>query len=305
MREWDAVSCDLSGGTRETLEESLPLRETATVTPAPALELSGYFPTLIRSGIEHGLARLLSEVFQLLHRTLALSEDELRQVAGAWNLEALHGYDREISATLSRLPGARGGQDALAERLLEAASEFGVEFPTISAALRPREMGARQRREALGRTLSRQPIGRLGLDSESILNELHGAFFAAMIITYAEGLSLLAVVPSPSGVPFDAVQSVRLWKEDSAARAPLLEEIAAVLEATSNLPNLLCDDDISEKLMEHQEFLRRAVWRAHHLDLLTPVMLAALDYMDLRRDAWWPINLVQVPVRPHALRAPA
>ena len=149
---------------------------------------------------------------------------------------------------------------------------------------------------------SRQPIGRLGLDPESVLDELHGAFRAAMIITYAEGLSLLAAVPAPCGTPFEVVESVRLWKEGNPARSSLLEEIACVLEGMPSLPNLLCDDDISEKLMEHQEFLRRAVWRAHHLNVLTPAMLAALDYMDLRRNAWWPINLVQVPVRQAARR---
>jgi 6-phosphogluconate dehydrogenase len=188
------------------------------------------------------------------------------------------------------------------QKLMGAATEFSVELPTITAALSPQEMVARQRRELLARTLSRQPIGRLGLDSESILDELHGAFLAAMIITYAEGLSLLATVAASSGTPFDVVESVRLWKEGNPARSPLLEEIASVLEMTPDLPNLLRDDAIAEELMEHQESLRRAVWRAHHLDLLTPAMLAALDYMDLRRDAWWPINLIQMSVRPNARR---
>ena len=37
----------------------------------------------------------------------------------------------------------------------------------------------------------------------------------------------------------------------------------------------------------------------------TPVLLAALDYMDLRRDAWCPVNLVQVSVQPEGSRQPA
>ena len=264
MRDWDRVSCEVSGDARETQEEPHPLAGIATDAPSP--DLSGCFPTLVHCGIEYGLSQLLSEVFQLLLRTLVLSEEELRQVSGGWHFESLKGYSREISASLSRLPTARGGRNTLAEKLMAAARDHAVELPTISAALHPREVTARHRREMLARTLSRQPIGRLGLDPESVLIEMHGAFLAAMIITYAEGLSLLAAVPAPSGAPLDVVESVRLWKEGIPTRSSLLEEIAFAFEMTPNLPSLLCDDAISEKLMEHQEFLRRAIWRAHHLD---------------------------------------
>lgn len=303
MLEWDGISYEGTGGTCDKLTTSSA--DEGVYNTAADRELGGQLPTLIRGGIEIALAQLLSDIFQLLRQSLALGEDDLSDVAGASHLAALSAYRGEISANLARLPKDRAGRNGLAEQLLGVAREFSVELPTLSAALSPREIAAHQRRAVLARTLARQPIGGLDLDPESILHELHGAFFAAMIITYAEALSLLAAVPRLSGTPFEVVEAVRLWKEDSATRATLLEEIASVLEATPRLRNLLCDDDISEKLMAHQEYLRRASWRAHQLGLLTPVLLAALDYMDLRRDAWCPVNLVQVSVQPEGSRQPA
>jgi len=49
--------------------------------------------------------------------------------------------------------------------------------------------------------------------------------------------------------------------------------------------------------MARQENLRHAVWRAHELNAVVPALLASLDYLDASREAWLPVNLIQVPPR--------
>jgi 6-phosphogluconate dehydrogenase len=75
----------------------------------------------------------------------------------------------------------------------------------------------------------------------------------------------------------------------------LLDDISTALQATPDLPGLLSDDDLSERVMASQENLRHAVWRAHELDTPVPALLASLDYLDSNRAAWLPANLIQVP----------
>jgi 6-phosphogluconate dehydrogenase len=70
------------------------------------------------------------------------------------------------------------------------------------------------------------------------------------------------------------------------------------LEAIPRAPDLLADDDFSQRVMASQENLRHAVWRAHKLDTPVPALLASLDYLDSNRAAWLPVNLIQVPSRP-------
>jgi 6-phosphogluconate dehydrogenase len=67
---------------------------------------------------------------------------------------------------------------------------------------------------------------------------------------------------------------------------------------------LLDDDDLSETVMEHQERLRHAVWRAGSLQTPVPALLASLDYLDSQRGAWLPVNLIQAPPRPPRPAAP-
>jgi 6-phosphogluconate dehydrogenase len=74
----------------------------------------------------------------------------------------------------------------------------------------------------------------------------------------------------------------------------VLDDIAEAMRATPSLRNLLADDDLSDKVMAHQEYLRHAVWRANELNTVVPAMLAAVDYLDAQKDAWLPVNLIQV-----------
>jgi 6-phosphogluconate dehydrogenase len=77
----------------------------------------------------------------------------------------------------------------------------------------------------------------------------------------------------------------------------LLHDITTALQSAPDLPGLLSDDDLSERLMAHQENLRQAVWRAHELDTSAPALLASLEYLDSNNAARLPVNLIQAPAR--------
>jgi 6-phosphogluconate dehydrogenase len=303
-----------AGGTPEGYKRTRPMLEAiaAKIHGEPCVSYLGpaaacHFVKMVNAGIGHGLMQLLRETLSLAERTLPPNEEEVRDVFGAGSLDALNGCWTEVSgdvfnplteSTLRRRIKERlevVNNNDLAGRLAQTTLELAVEAPTIQAGLGPREAAARERRRALALTPSRQPVGRAGEDPDSVLEELHGALYAAVIIAYTEGLALLARAAQFYGFPFYPAEITRLWKGGSPLGSTLLEDIAAALRATPDLPNLLCDEDLSEKVMAHQEYLRRAVWRAHELDIGTPGMLAALEYLDTRRDAWWPVNLIQTP----------
>lgn len=130
-----------------------------------------------------------------------------------------------------------------------ARRELGVATPTIETALEPREAAARERRYELALTPSRQPMGRAGEDPESVLEELHGALYTAVIITYAEGLALLAAAAEQQGFDFQPGEILRVWKGCNPIGSTFLEDMAAAFRETPDLPNLLCDAELSEKVM--------------------------------------------------------
>jgi len=86
----------------------------------------------------------------------------------------------------------------------------------------------------------------------------------------------------------------RLWKGRCRLRTSLLDDIETALRETPQLPNLLFDEELSEKVMFQQERLRQAAWRASKWQADIPTTMASLDYLDCHRGAWLPMNLIQV-----------
>jgi 6-phosphogluconate dehydrogenase len=273
------------GGHRETYHSVLPLLESmASIEDGePCVShlgpaATGHFVKMIHDGIEYGVMQLVLETSELLKRLLVLDDDELREIAGVWLIGALKGCPCDDSARWTT----------------QAARELEVPSPTIAAAVGMRTLSELENRNDFATTLSRQPLGQFGDDTGSILDELRGALRAAILITYAQGMAVLAAGSECHGFGIDLAEVIRLWKACRKLRAALLEEMASAIRATPHLPNLLDDDDLSEKVMEQQECLRHAVWRAGRLQTPVPALMASLDYLDSYRGAWLPVNLIQV-----------
>jgi 6-phosphogluconate dehydrogenase len=273
------------GGHRETYHSVLPLLESMASKGdgKPCVSYlgsaaAGHFVKMIHDGIEYGLMQLVLEALDLLKHLLVLDDDKLREVAGAWDIGALKSCPRDDAARWTA----------------QAARELEVPSPTIAAAVGMRTLSELEKQNDFATTPSRQPLGQFGDDMESILDELHGALRAAILITYAQGMAVLAAGSERYGFDIDLAEVIRLWKVCDNIRAALLDEMASAIRATPNLANLLHDDDLSGKVMERQERLRHAVWRAVLLQASVPVLMASLDYLDSYRGAWLPVNLIQV-----------
>jgi 6-phosphogluconate dehydrogenase len=266
---------------------------------------AAHFVKMVHTGVESALLQLLSETFVLLQRTLLLADETLHAASGPWLVGVLKEYRSEISGRVfeaadqqqprplleDELKADKNG--ALGKWVAESAWELAVPIPTIEAAVGAQGGVALERRQALLAAPFRQPVGRFGDDSESVLDELHDALHAAMMITYAQGMGLLMAASQHHDFQFNLPEISRAWRGGTRLRTTLLDDISNALEATPDLPGLLSDDDLSQQVMAGQENLRHAVWRAHELDTAVPALLASLDYLDFNRTAWLPVNLVQ------------
>ena len=72
-------------------------------------------------------------------------------------------------------------------------------------------------------------------------------------------MALLAVASDKYKYHLDLEAVARIWRGGCIIRAALLEDICAAFHARRDLPNLLLDPNLSRKVMEHQEDLRRVV----------------------------------------------
>jgi 6-phosphogluconate dehydrogenase len=307
----------MAGGAREDRARTRPLLEAmaASVRGEPCVSYledaaAAHFVKMVHAGIEYALWQLLSETFGLLHAAALLPDEEPPGAPGSSHINMLHGHLHEMSGRPfepvnkqttrllldEKLESARN--DPLGKWAAQSAWELEVPIPTIEAAVGTPLIAAAQRRQALASAPFRQPVGRFGDDARSVLQELHAALHAGMMIAYAQGLALLEAASKKFGFQFILHEITRAWRGCTHLRTTLLDNITAAFQATPGLPGLLSDADLSEGVMACQESLRHAVWHAHKLDIVVPAMLASLDYLDADRSAWLPANLIPAPPRP-------
>jgi len=266
---------------------------------------AGHFVKMVHNGIEYGVMQLIAESYDLMKRGLGLNDDQLREAYHDWNQGELNGYLMEISSRIFGQVDATTGQ-RLIDRILDVARQKGtgmwtsqsamelqVPTPTIDLAVAMRDLSVFVNEREQANVLYERPERRFAGDPGAFLTELGHALFAGMIIIYAQGLALLGVASEKYAYQLDLEAVARIWRGGCIIRAALLEDVCAAFHARRDLPNLLLDPNLSRKLIEHQEGLRRVVSQAADLALPIPGLMVSLGYLDAYRSAWLPANLIQ------------
>jgi|GEM_PF-2123768 len=242
---------------------------------------AGHFVRMTHAAIENAVREIVREARALLERGVGVEAGDLLRARGSDPLcQYFHTAPIETGAQANR---------ELAKWAVRAGIELQVPMLTLEAAAGARSW---ENRDALAEPFC-QPLGQLRQDGASLVAEAHGAMVVALIIAYTEGLAMMTTASEQYGFNIDAAEAVRVWRTGVSLRARLLHEIQNALLLTPGLPNLLFDEDFSDRVMDMQELLRHAVWQADEWSMPTPALAAALRYIDTYRDAWLPINLVQ------------
>jgi 6-phosphogluconate dehydrogenase len=203
-----------------------------------------------------------------MKRGLGLNDDELHDVFNAWTKGELNGYLMEITGRIFSRSDEKTGKRLIDEILdvakqkgtgmwtSQSAMELQVPIPTIDLAVAMRDLSVfTKEREQAGAVYQRSPRRFTG-DPNTFLTQLCRALYAAMIITYAQGLALLAIASEKFEYHLDLEAVARIWRGGCIIRAGLLEDICAAFHTRHDLPNLLLAPNLSRKLMEHQDCRR-------------------------------------------------
>ncbi len=266
---------------------------------------AGHFVKMVHNGIEYGVMQLLAETYDLMKRGLGLNDDELHEVYALWNKGELNGYLVEITSHIFSKQDEKTGKRLIDEILdvakqkgtgmwtSQSAMELQVPIPTIDLAVAMRDLSVFEKEREQAGAIYQRPIRRFTGDRDTFIKQLGRALYAAMVITYAQGMALLTVASGKYGYQFDLEAVARIWRGGCIIRAALLEDICAAFHARRELPNLLLDPNLSRKLMEHQDDLRRIVCQASESGVPIPGLMVSLGYLDAYRSAWLPANLIQ------------
>jgi 6-phosphogluconate dehydrogenase len=266
---------------------------------------AGDYVKMVHNGVEYGLMQLIAETYDLLKRGLGLPPKELQALYEGWSQAELSSYLVEITAHIFRRQDEKTGQPLL-DLILDEARQKGTGMwtswdamdlqaptPSIDIAVVMRDLsGYKEERRAAGQLLSGPGLVFQG-DRQGFIGRLKDALYAAMIITYAQGLALLRRASQAYNYGLDLEAVARIWRGGCIIRAALLEDIRAAFKIRPGLANLLLDPHLGTQVTIRQDNLREVVRTAAALGLPAPGLMVSLAYFDAYRSLWLPANLIE------------
>ncbi len=270
---------------------------------------AGHYVKMVHNGIEYGDMQVLAEAYDLLRAT-GRTNEEMAEVFRAWNDGPLRSFLVEITAdVLAHRDESRGGE-ATIDVILDSAGQKGTGRWTAISALeagRPLTLVAEA---VFARVLSsmhdqRQRAAHLlaGPDrriepGELSVDDLADAVYAAKIVSYSQGFSLLRAASESNDWGLDLAGIARIWRAGCIIRAALLEDLAVVLDEHDGgdggrTDEVLLADPFRGALAAAGPGWRRVVAVATANGVPVPALSSALAYHDGLRSPRLPANLVQ------------
>lgn len=266
---------------------------------------AGHYVKMVHNGIEYGLMQLIAETYDLMNRGLNLPADELHAVYSTWNKAELESYLVEITAQIFLYIDEKTGKP-LVDMILDKAQQKGtgmwtsqealalhIPVPTIDTAVTVRDLSTfKTERVAASKKLARSVEAFCG-DKKDFIEQLRNALYTAMVITYAQGFSLLSESSRFYNFGLTVSDVAKIWRGGCIIRASLLQKIYTAYQKQPDLTNMLASAVIAEEVNKYQEGLRAVVQTAALLGIPAPACMVSLGYLDSYRSARLPANLIQ------------
>ncbi|MFP3895314.1 MAG: NADP-dependent phosphogluconate dehydrogenase [Anaerolineales bacterium] len=266
---------------------------------------AGHYVKMVHNGIEYGDMQLIAESYDLMHRALSLSAEELYDIFGEWNEGELQSYlieitrdifaqkDEETAKPLIDLILDEAKQKGTGKWMSQDALDVGSPTPTINAAVESRLISALKEERVRASNVLGGPAIDFDGDRERLIEDTRRALYAAKICSYAQGMSLLQAVSEEKEYGLNLADIARIWRGGCIIRARFLNDIAEAYERDPELDNLMLDPYFSDAVQSDQASLRHVIRTAVDLGIPCLAFSSALAYFDAYRTARLPANLTQ------------
>ena len=268
-------------------------------------DAAGHYVKMVHNGIEYAIMQLISEVYDLMHRGLGLSNEEMHQIFHQWNQDELNSFLIEITADIFKQKDVETGKELLDVILDKAgakgtgkwtsqdAMDRGVSIPTIDIAVSLRTLSAYKEQRINASKIYNKTHSSLEADSSKFINELKEALFCAIIISYAQGLSLLVKASEELSMEIPLKDVVKIWRGGCIIRSTLLETFYEAYSAKTDLENILLDENIASLLISRIDSLREVVSAAAKSSIPAGALQTALAYFDAYTSERMSTNMIQ------------
>ena len=302
----------MPGGPRDAWKIVAPLLEKiAAQADGPCTNYvgpdgAGHFVKMVHNGIEYGDMQLIAEAYDILRNVVGCNPEELASVFSKWNGGVLSSYLIEITAKIfaKRDPESAGalvgkildkaGQKGTGTWTAQVALDLGISIPTISSAVDARTLSSmKDERVRASKEFKGPAVEDLTGNREEFITAVHDALYASKIMSYAQGMNLIAAASKQWSWDLKLHEIAAMWKGGCIIRAKFLDEIRRAFASNPAPSNLLLDSFMKAEVTRCVPNLRKVVGTAVSRGVPVLGFAASLGYFDSYRTASLPQNLTQ------------
>ena len=302
----------MPGGDEQAWKELKPILEavSAKVNNEPCVAYmgkaaAGHYVKMVHNGIEYAIMQLISEAYDVLKNSLGLTNDELHEVFKKWNEGELQSFLVEITAaiflkeddiTKSRLIDVildKAGSKGTGKWTSQDAMNLPVSIPTIDMAVAMRDLSSYKDERVAAAAMYKPKIKTITTGKEKIIDQLHDALYAATVICYAQGLSMLYKGSKELQMDIPLKDVVRIWRGGCIIRSTLLEIFTEAYRRNAGLSNILLNKKVASLVKKKLIGLRKIVQRCAAARVPAAGLSSALSYFDAYCSEKMPTNLIQ------------
>jgi len=257
---------------------------------------AGHFVKMVHNGIEYGIMQLIAEIYELFRSVLGFSSAEISNIFSEWNKQELGSFLVEITADLLNYVDEDTG-NPLIDMILDKAGQKGtgiwtvksgldlaVPIPTISAAVCERTISGKNYRKKLNDLANTEKLCSAD-DKEEIIKAAYQALLLSEILTYSQGMGLLAA----SSYELKLGDIAKIWQGGCIIRSKVLNRFEN--SPASAQPSVIVPD--TKELVELSESLKKVVEKINAANKSAPALSASLNYFLSLTNDKLPINLIQ------------
>jgi 6-phosphogluconate dehydrogenase len=266
---------------------------------------SGHFVKMVHNGIEYGDMQLISEAYLLMKNYLGMSNEEIASAFEVWNKGDLDSYLIEITRDIFRKKDEEGnyvvdliqdkaGQKGTGKWTVVNGLELASGVTLIAEAVFARVISSQKdERVATSKILHGPKVAPFEGNKAHFLEDLRDAIFAAKMVSYAQGYTLLRQAAEQFKWHLNYGGIALMWRGGCIIRSKFLGKIKEAFDKNPALNNLLVDDFFRDKIHAAQAGWRRIAAVAMTNGFAIPAITTALCYFDGVRTARSPHNLLQ------------
>lgn len=266
---------------------------------------AGHFVKMVHNGIEYGDIQLICECYQIMKDILGMTNEEMHEVFAEWNKGDLDSYLIEITRDILAKKDEDGkyvldyildtaGQKGTGKWTAVAALDAGVPLTLIGEAVFVRCLSAqKEERVAASKILQGPSPVKFTGDRKAFLEDLRKALFAAKVVSYAQGYTLMRAAAKEYGWNLNYGGIALMWRGGCIIRSVFLGKIKEAFDKNPDIANILLDPYFCDKLAEAQQGWRNVLGQAIVNGVPAPTLSAALEYYDGYRCGRLPANLLQ------------